>query len=91
MSPNPPPRSTHPSAVAQAPMATPSSKRSPTSFQLFPAAEPFFPSSLGRSKSQRWLDSPSGSKSDLAGDVVKPLYRGVVVHGPKEKNATAVG
>lgn len=80
-------------AAAPAPAPTAPQLSSPTSSppppsQLSPLATPFFPSSVGRSKQQRWMDSPisPADAGELPGgrSPAKASYRDVVVRaGPQ--------
>lgn len=66
-----------PPAATPAPAAPKSAPTSPS--QLSPNATPFFPSSLGRSKTQRWAESPlsvGDESSDL--EPFRPSYKDVL-------------
>lgn len=72
------PDSTNPSPTAT-PASAPSKPLNPSHLSLHTAAAPFFPSSQGRTKSQRWLESPcSDGDATKVQQIRHPSYRDVV-------------
>lgn len=70
-------------SLAATPAPAPTKPATPSSSRLSPHATPFFPSSFGRSKAQRWAESPR-SDGDATGElkIHRPSYRDVVAGEP---------
>lgn len=78
-------RAPSPTSPTANPSLPPTTSLSSSPSSLSPHATPFYPSSLGRTKSQCWLESPLSDRGKMSFDRV--TYRDVVIATPPPSKA----